>query len=82
MTILFHLHLDFLSRWKALSIGQRRGRICFNKRIGKGEKRMKQIDWQMVYFVGVTLLKEYWCYIGLPRVYYWRIHDHDDRKAA
>jgi hypothetical protein len=43
---------------------------------------MKQMDWQMVYFVGVTLLKEYWCYIGLPRVYYWRISDYDDRKAA
>ncbi|MFC4184389.1 hypothetical protein [Saccharococcus thermophilus] len=43
---------------------------------------MKQMDWQMIYFVGVTLLKEYWCYIGLPRVYYWRINDDDDRKAA
>jgi hypothetical protein len=81
MTILFHSHLDFLLRWK-WRIGQRCGRICFNKRIDKGEKRMKQIDWQMVYFVGVTLLKEYWCYIGLPRVYYWRIQDYDDRKAA
>jgi hypothetical protein len=43
---------------------------------------MKHIDWQMVYFVGATLLKEYWCYIGLPRVYYWSNDYEDNNKAA
>ncbi len=48
---------------------------------------MKHIDWQMVYFVGITLLKEYWCYVGLPRVYYWDLKqtyllDEDDRHKA
>ncbi|MFB5164352.1 hypothetical protein V2P11_00750 [Parageobacillus toebii] len=43
---------------------------------------MKHIDWQMVYFVGATLLKEYWCYIGLPRIYYWSINDYEDNNKA
>ncbi|MBA2875195.1 hypothetical protein [Thermaerobacillus caldiproteolyticus] len=43
---------------------------------------MKQIDWQMVYFVGITLLQEYWCYIGLPRIYYWDVTHKDDRNKA
>jgi hypothetical protein len=43
---------------------------------------MKHIDWQMVYFVSVTLLKEYWCYIGLPRVYYWSINNYEDNNKA
>ncbi|ARP42431.1 MULTISPECIES: hypothetical protein [Geobacillus] len=42
---------------------------------------MKAIDWQLFSFVAVSLLKEYWCYVGLPRVYYWRAAD-DDQKAA
>jgi hypothetical protein len=41
---------------------------------------MKNIDWQMVYFVGMTLIKEYWYFFGLPRVYYWV--PEDDDKAA
>ncbi|AGT31759.1 hypothetical protein M493_07370 [Geobacillus genomosp. 3] len=42
---------------------------------------VKGIDWQLVSFVVVSLFKEYWCYAGLPRVYYWRAAD-DDQKAA
>jgi len=42
---------------------------------------MKVIDWQLLSFVAVSLFKEYWCYISLPRVYYWRAVD-DDQKAA
>ncbi|HZG60132.1 MAG TPA: hypothetical protein VEY68_06630 [Anoxybacillus sp.] len=47
---------------------------------------MKVIDWQMLYFVGITLIKEYWYFWGLPRVYYWELKqqytDEDDNKAA
>jgi hypothetical protein len=47
---------------------------------------MKVIDWQMLYFVGMTLIKEYWYFWGLPRVYYWELKkqytDEDDNKAA
>jgi hypothetical protein len=49
---------------------------------------MKNIDWQMIYFVGMTLFKEYWYFFGLPRVYYWELKDQymnppdDDDKAA
>ncbi|WP_456279141.1 hypothetical protein [Bacillus sp. AK128] len=49
---------------------------------------MKQIDWQLVYFVGGSLLKDLWLYVGFPKVYYWElnqapsIQDEDDRKSA
>jgi hypothetical protein len=31
------------------------------------------MDWQMVSFTGLSLLKEYWVYYGLPRMYYWEM---------
>ncbi|WP_200801552.1 hypothetical protein [Bacillus sinesaloumensis] len=38
---------------------------------------MKQIEIQMILFVGVTLVHEYWLHWGLPRVYYWDVrHNH------
>jgi len=51
---------------------------------------MKTIDWQMIYFVSVSLIKEYWYLIGLPRVYYWEVkkkynnfdEEDDSNKAA
>ncbi|WP_269528347.1 hypothetical protein [Anoxybacteroides tepidamans] len=43
---------------------------------------MRQIDWQMMAFVGITLLQEYWCYFGLPRIYYWQANEDDHHKAA
>ncbi|KJE28473.1 hypothetical protein LG52_1034 [Geobacillus kaustophilus] len=42
---------------------------------------MNSIDWQLVSFVAVSLLQDYWCYVRLPCVYYWRAAD-DDQKAA
>lgn len=32
---------------------------------------MKGIDWQMILFVGTTLIHEYWILNGLPQIYYW-----------
>lgn len=32
---------------------------------------MKQLDWQMILFVGGYLIQDYWLYWGLPRIYYW-----------
>ena len=37
----------------------------------KGWIPMKQMDWQMLFFVGTSLVHDYWIYWGLPRVYYW-----------
>ncbi|MFD2045780.1 hypothetical protein ACFSTA_13690 [Ornithinibacillus salinisoli] len=31
---------------------------------------MKFVDWQMVIFVSVSMVADYWIYWGLPRVYY------------
>lgn len=46
----------------------------------------KGIDWQMVSFVGASLLKEYWIYYRLPQICYWEIHENieesDDDRAA
>jgi len=51
---------------------------------------MKTVDWQMIYFVSVSLITEYWYLIGLPRVYYWEAkkkynnfdEEDDSNKAA
>ncbi|WP_179298903.1 hypothetical protein [Evansella halocellulosilytica] len=32
---------------------------------------MKLIDWQMLSFVSVTILHDYWIYSKLPRIYFW-----------
>ncbi|WP_449540280.1 hypothetical protein [Ferdinandcohnia sp. Marseille-Q9671] len=38
---------------------------------------MKQLDVQMILFVGATLVHEYWLHWGLPRVYFWDVrHSH------
>jgi hypothetical protein len=39
---------------------------------------LKGIDWQMVGFVGVSLLQEYVTLKNLPRVYYWDQQNQDD----
>ncbi|WP_261381173.1 hypothetical protein [Paenibacillus cremeus] len=31
----------------------------------------KQVDWQMVTFIGFSLVNEYLSHFHLPRVYYW-----------
>ncbi|MCC3357274.1 hypothetical protein [Bacillus sp. REN16] len=51
---------------------------------------MKQLEVQMILFVGVTLVHEYWLHWGLPRVYYWdvkhahlkKIEEDSDKKIA
>ena len=32
---------------------------------------LRQMDWQMLSFVGVSLINEYFIHIHLPRIYYW-----------
>lgn len=32
---------------------------------------MRNLDWQMILFVGSSLAHDYWIYWGLPRVYFW-----------
>ncbi|MFB4169137.1 hypothetical protein [Virgibacillus sp. JSM 102003] len=34
---------------------------------------MRHLDWQMMLFIGSSLLHDYWVYFGLPRVYYWDV---------
>jgi hypothetical protein len=43
---------------------------------------IKGIDWNMVAFVGVSLLQEYLIYIQIPKVYYWNVQfsEHDNQK--
>ncbi|MGP4072721.1 hypothetical protein ACTWQB_09225 [Piscibacillus sp. B03] len=44
---------------------------------------LRNIDWQMVTFVGGTVLKEYWIYYRLPQIYYWETHlEYDTKKSA
>ncbi|WP_170287583.1 hypothetical protein [Aquibacillus halophilus] len=38
---------------------------------------MKQLEWQMVLFVGTFLAHDLWIYSGLPQLYYWDVkRDH------
>ncbi|WP_209366950.1 hypothetical protein [Sediminibacillus dalangtanensis] len=34
---------------------------------------MRGMDWQLVLFVGTSLVQEYWLCFGLPRVYFWDV---------
>lgn len=34
---------------------------------------MRNLDWQMIIFVGASLAHDYWIYWGLPRVYFWEV---------
>ncbi|MBP1967931.1 hypothetical protein J2Z83_000023 [Virgibacillus natechei] len=34
---------------------------------------MKDLDWQMILFVGSSLVHEFWIYRGLPSIYYWDV---------
>lgn len=53
---------------------------------------MKEMDWQMLLFVGASLVHDYWIYWGLPRIYYWgmkkryynriNVDDDSDNKIA
>ncbi|WP_162832879.1 MULTISPECIES: hypothetical protein [Sediminibacillus] len=53
---------------------------------------MRGMDWQLVLFVGTSLVQEYWLYFGLPRVYFWDVErelyrntevpEDDDHRAA
>ncbi|MEW9676184.1 hypothetical protein ABRT01_08390 [Lentibacillus sp. L22] len=51
---------------------------------------MKYLDWNAVFFVGVTLIHEYWLYWGLPQIEYWETkrmynsmnNDKDDSNKA
>jgi hypothetical protein len=56
----------------------------------EGGYKVKQLEIQMILFVGATLAHEYWQHWGLPRVYYWdvrhshlkKIEDDSDEKIA
>lgn len=37
----------------------------------KGGTLLKPANLDMVMFVGVSLLQDFWIYYGLPRIYYW-----------
>lgn len=71
---------SFIANWTA-RIGQWPFRIGYSNRAIERGIGMKAINWQLVSFVAISLLKEYWCYAGLPRVYYWQAAD-DDKKTA
>jgi hypothetical protein len=40
---------------------------------------MKQLDWQLVYFVGASIVQELWLYVSLPQIQYWKLTN-DDKK--
>ncbi|WP_176555804.1 hypothetical protein [Virgibacillus ndiopensis] len=50
---------------------------------------MKHLDWTMIWFVGTSLVHDYWIYWGLPQIFYWEtkreyfnILNHDDKNKA
>ncbi|MFZ3577760.1 hypothetical protein [Virgibacillus sp. DJP39] len=44
---------------------------------------MRNLDWQMIFFVGSHLAQDYWIYWGLPRLYYWDNKlDNNEKNAA
>jgi hypothetical protein len=45
----------------------------YNTMILGGKKIVKSIDWQLIIFVGVSTLHDYWIYWGLPRIYYYEM---------
>lgn len=34
---------------------------------------MRNLDWQLILFVGSSLAHDYWIYWGLPRIHYWDV---------
>ncbi|WP_188207261.1 hypothetical protein [Alkalibacillus aidingensis] len=34
---------------------------------------LKDLDWHLVSFVGVSMVKEYWIYYRLPHIQYWSL---------
>ncbi|MDQ0351951.1 hypothetical protein J2R98_001783 [Alkalibacillus filiformis] len=42
---------------------------------------LKDIDWSLVSFVGVTMVKEYWIYYRLPHVQYWSMQPGEEEKS-
>lgn len=36
---------------------------------------MKNIDWQAIIFVGMTMIHDYWIIWGLPRIEYWEVYN-------
>ncbi|SDQ57412.1 hypothetical protein [Virgibacillus salinus] len=43
---------------------------------------MRHLDWQMMLFIGSSLLHDYWVYWGLPRVYCWNIKRRQLQSAS
>ncbi|WP_172840514.1 hypothetical protein [Virgibacillus phasianinus] len=49
---------------------------------------MRHLDWQLILFVGTSLIQDYWIYFGLPRIHYWDVkhqaikRNNDEKKAA
>ncbi|WP_175631890.1 hypothetical protein [Virgibacillus siamensis] len=41
---------------------------------------MDNIDWQMLAFVGTSLVHDYWNYWGLPKVYFWNIYHENESE--
>jgi hypothetical protein len=41
---------------------------------------MRYIDWQILLFVGGSMVQEIWIYYRLPRVYYMSAAQNDDDK--
>lgn len=42
----------------------------------------KEIDWQLVHFVMMTSLNDYWIHFHLPRIHYYDIRKEDPNKKA
>ncbi|WP_332698058.1 hypothetical protein [Halalkalibacter lacteus] len=43
---------------------------------------LKGVDWQMIAFVGGSLLQEYLRFTHLPRIYYFKEEDDEDDRVA
>jgi len=38
---------------------------------------MRQLDWQMILFIGLSLAQDYWILRGIPQFYYYEVkHEH------
>lgn len=47
----------------------------------RGVIMLKYLDWQMMLFVGTSLVHDYWVYWRLPRIYYYSVMEESAKEV-